>query len=413
MTSSSTDSSTPFIVSAPLPASSHELVLPKSLQSLIDGKHRVDLAPDLISINPDLHELFLRFNVQFFDGVLDAIEVKWSTRMTSCAGVCSYDGPAGLGFCSIRMSEPLLKLRPTSDMIETLLHEMIHAYLFIVDANRERKAHGPKFCHIMTSLNKVCDLNISVYHSFNEEVRHYRRHVWQCDGPCRKRAPYFGIVQRAMNRAPGPSDYWHERHQRECGGTFTKVSEPTPKKKKEDGKDKEKSKSKSKAKDAIDDIRKYLFGTGGTSGGSERQGKKRGRDEMEITSSSSADSNKRKESKALIDLTSSKASLELQAKKKRRKINNSTQCQPVTVTIELSDDEDDGDVDECVVDSESGSELEIIESTLSQTGLTVKQVTRERDLCARGGKLIILSRLSHHLKYDCSAESASTSTITT
>lgn len=37
----------------------------------------------------------------------------------SCAGVCSYEGRGGL--CSVRLSVPLLKLRPRKDLVETLL----------------------------------------------------------------------------------------------------------------------------------------------------------------------------------------------------------------------------------------------------------------------------------------------------
>lgn len=29
-----------------------------------------------------------------------------------------------------------------------------------------------------------------------------------------------------MNRVPGKSDTWWDEHQEECGGTFTKISEP-------------------------------------------------------------------------------------------------------------------------------------------------------------------------------------------
>lgn len=42
--------------------------------------------------------------------------------MTLCAGVCSFDGQ----LCSVRLSVPLLKLRPRHDLVNTLLHEMIH-----------------------------------------------------------------------------------------------------------------------------------------------------------------------------------------------------------------------------------------------------------------------------------------------
>lgn len=54
----------------------------------------------------------------------------------------------------------------------------------------------------------------------------YQQHWWRCNGPCQKRAPYFGTVRRAMNRAPGPSDFWWKEHQQTCGGQFIKIKEP-------------------------------------------------------------------------------------------------------------------------------------------------------------------------------------------
>ncbi|KAG0370510.1 hypothetical protein BGZ54_006025 [Gamsiella multidivaricata] len=73
----------------------------------------------------DLHGLFLAFNDQYFESKLSACEVRWSPRMTRCAGLCLYQ--ARSHYCSIRLSEPLLKFRPESDYIDTLLHEMIQA----------------------------------------------------------------------------------------------------------------------------------------------------------------------------------------------------------------------------------------------------------------------------------------------
>ena len=54
----------------------------------------------------------------------------------------------------------------------------------------------------------------------------YRQHIWQCNGPCRIRQPYFGLLKRSMNRAPGPNDNWWARHQQTCGGTYVKIQEP-------------------------------------------------------------------------------------------------------------------------------------------------------------------------------------------
>ena len=36
-----------------------------------------------------------------------------------CAGLCCYEGAGGL--CTIKLSEPLLKFRPRSDLVNTLL----------------------------------------------------------------------------------------------------------------------------------------------------------------------------------------------------------------------------------------------------------------------------------------------------
>ena len=54
----------------------------------------------------------------------------------------------------------------------------------------------------------------------------YKQHWWKCNGLCRHKPPFFGIVKRAMNRAPSPNDYWWENHQKTCGGIYTKIKEP-------------------------------------------------------------------------------------------------------------------------------------------------------------------------------------------
>lgn len=141
--------------------------------------------------------------------------------MTTCAGICAYQGRGGL--CSITLSEPLLKLRPRKDLVETLLHEMIHALLFVTNNNRDRDGHGPEFHKHMYRINSDAGTNISVYHDFHDEVRLYQQHWWRCNGPCQKRKPFFGMVRRAMNRAPGPYDRWWGEHTRSCGGEFIKV----------------------------------------------------------------------------------------------------------------------------------------------------------------------------------------------
>ncbi|KAI8089700.1 SprT-like family-domain-containing protein [Halteromyces radiatus] len=176
--------------------------------------------------NPDLHGLFLAFNDLYFSGKLGMVEVKWSKRMTSCAGTCTFH-PTG-GLCTVTLSEALLKFRPRTDMINTLLHEMIHALLFVTKRYDNHESHGPEFLAEATRINKLAGTNITVYHTFHDEVRHYKTHVWQCNGPCKHRAPYFGKVSRTMNRPPQKADRWFAEHQATCGGTFVKISSPEP-----------------------------------------------------------------------------------------------------------------------------------------------------------------------------------------
>lgn len=61
---------------------------------------------------PDLHALFQAYNFEYFDSKLVAVEVKWSPKMTLCAGLCVYQSG---GYCSIRLSEPLLKFRTVKE----------------------------------------------------------------------------------------------------------------------------------------------------------------------------------------------------------------------------------------------------------------------------------------------------------
>ena len=211
---------------------------------------------ETIDPTPDLHALFLEFNQTFFWGKLLMCEVKWSPRMTTCAGICRYSPRER--FCTIGISIPLLKLRPRKDLVETLLHEMIHALLFITDNNDDHDGHGPEFHKHMYRINAATGANISVYHTFHDEVELYKQHWWRCNGPCTKRPPFYGFVKRAMNRAPGPSDRWWGQHNQNCGGNFVKVKEPEG-----FGKKKKKGEVVDEKGKNSPDIRGYFGGSGG------------------------------------------------------------------------------------------------------------------------------------------------------
>lgn len=139
--------------------------------------------------------------------------------MTLCAGKCTYE--AG-GRCVVSLSEPLLKYRSIKELRETILHELIHAYLFVTSNNRDRSSHGREFRFHMNRINKLSGLNITIYHNFHDEMNYYRKHVWRCNGICRNNPPYYGYIRRSINRKPGPADSWWSFHERTCGGHFIK-----------------------------------------------------------------------------------------------------------------------------------------------------------------------------------------------
>ena len=99
-----------------------------------------------------IHELFVSYNEAYFEGKLAGVRVSWSKRMTRCAGLCYYS--KRLGDCSIRLSECLLQYRPFSDLVNTLLHEMIHAYIFLTEKVLDRDGHGPVFQRKMKEINQ-------------------------------------------------------------------------------------------------------------------------------------------------------------------------------------------------------------------------------------------------------------------
>lgn len=157
----------------------------------------------------------------------------------------------------IRLSEPLLKLRSRKDLVETLLHEMIHAWNFVRGVLEENGGHGQNFLAKMHEINRQAGTNISVYHTFRDEVEIYKKHWWRCDGACKNRGPFYGFVKRTSNRAPGPNDRWWSSHQSSCGGTFVKVKEPEPKQKKK-AEPKKRKLAQTKSNENSPDIRKFF-----------------------------------------------------------------------------------------------------------------------------------------------------------
>lgn len=206
--------------------------LPESAAAFFDGPHA------------DIHALYNLFLSLYFDSDLGPTRVEWSTaRMTACAGVCVYEPGGGV---VVRLSAPLLALRPPADLLNTLLHEMIHAEARVrlwsaADAGRD--GHGPRFRAKAAAINADArpdpvrpagGYNITVFHTFADEVRSFQTHGWRCERCGHE-------IFRAMNRPPQPADCvvkgrgtcngvgcGYHTHAVACGGAYIKVAAPPP-----------------------------------------------------------------------------------------------------------------------------------------------------------------------------------------
>lgn len=145
-----------------------------------------------------LKTLARQYNALFFQGMLKGVRVCWSRRMTISAGICHYIAKGQYTAITIKLSEPLLKFRPHYDLQAVLLHEMIHAYLF-VKGIIEDVQHGPYFRREMERVSRESGIKVTIYHSFNEEVAYYRQ---------RKKVTKKEKVREAKRSENFTSDCW-------------------------------------------------------------------------------------------------------------------------------------------------------------------------------------------------------------
>lgn len=69
--------------------------------------------PEELDQPPDVFELFQFYNQFFFHSQLSTCIIKWSKRMTLCAGTCAYNM---IGGCTITLSESLLQYRSNNEI---------------------------------------------------------------------------------------------------------------------------------------------------------------------------------------------------------------------------------------------------------------------------------------------------------
>lgn len=145
----------------------------------VDDFSVIDHRLETLDPTPDIQKLFNDFDMKFFNGILSTqnnFKLKWSGELTSSAGLFSVkrNKKTMQIEASIKLSSKLLSLRSRRDLVQVLLHEMIHAYIYF-SGIKDSGPHGHRFLDLMQQINQAAKTNITVYHSFHDEVRHVTR----------------------------------------------------------------------------------------------------------------------------------------------------------------------------------------------------------------------------------------------
>jgi predicted SprT family Zn-dependent metalloprotease len=121
--------------------------------------------PDVAS----LQLLFAQFNNHYFGGKIPPYRIAYNTRFTNVAGRIGYKPPL------IELSSKHFEGRPEA-LRETLLHEMIHAWLHALG---KKSGHTPAFKQKMRELGLT-----SIYHDLGRmppKVESSKRYILRCD----------------------------------------------------------------------------------------------------------------------------------------------------------------------------------------------------------------------------------------
>lgn len=169
--------------------------------------HPLDPLLEHIDPRPNVQRLFARFNRQYFYGLLDVVSVSYgNANMTDSAGLTRFTGADDdIVIC---LSRPLLDKAKRSDIVETLLHEMIHAYLMVI-GREDYEEHGRRFMAELDRLNKALGVRMECEHDIDTDTEALKPYLWRCNGRCEAEQ------RRANKREPGES-----HHEPGCDGEF-------------------------------------------------------------------------------------------------------------------------------------------------------------------------------------------------
>ena len=135
---------------------------------------------DSLPCESDLQLLFSLLNVRHFAGLLPGYSICYNERLRSIAGRITYRPRL------IELSAALLGKYP-QHLEETLLHEMVHAWLRL---NKQRNGHGADFKRKMREVGLR-----SIYHPMPVSLRRSRRRYTLSCPAC--------SVQLTRRRRPG------------------------------------------------------------------------------------------------------------------------------------------------------------------------------------------------------------------
>ncbi|KAK1282784.1 hypothetical protein QJS10_CPB22g01161 [Acorus calamus] len=167
---------------------------------MTSGGGEGELAGSVTTPVPDIHALFSHYNAIYFQDSLGPFTVEWSSKLrqspslskpkkrrkalVGSPGSCRYPpkyDPA------ILLSESDFKFRPSEDLKNILLHEMIHAYLFMKHGITDRNKHDLLFETLMDGINSnflidqerpIAGYNIIFRHLLNQDVERNRDNHW-------------------------------------------------------------------------------------------------------------------------------------------------------------------------------------------------------------------------------------------
>jgi predicted SprT family Zn-dependent metalloprotease len=126
------------------------------------------VGPELPDV-AELQLLFAQYNFMHFDGEIPSFQIAYNARFSNVAGRISYKPPL------IELSPKHLRNKP-EELRQTLLHEMIHAWL---NARGENSGHTPKFKRKMRELGLT-----SIYHDLGTAAPlnpSVKRYVLRCE----------------------------------------------------------------------------------------------------------------------------------------------------------------------------------------------------------------------------------------